>query len=178
MKEIWKDIKDFEGYYQVSSLGRVRSLTRTIVEKNTGKSYILQGKILKERHMPNGYIQACLCKKSKYTYRYVHRLVAEAFISNPNNLKQVNHIDCVKTNNNISNLEWCNHFNNSQHAAKNGLFKRGENHHQTSLTDEQVKEIKKLLKKGLTQKKIADMFKVQKGVINTINTGKTWKHIK
>lgn len=178
MKEIWKDIKDFEGRYQISNLGRVKSLTRTITEKNTGKTYVLYGKILKERHMSNGYIQACLCKNSKYTYKYVHRLVAQAFISNPNNLKQVNHIDCIKTNNSVKNLEWCSHLFNSKHAAQNGLFKRGENHHQTTLTDNQVKKIKTLLKKGLTQVEIASMFKVSKNVINTINVQKTWKHIK
>lgn len=99
MEEIWKDIKDYEGLYQVSNLGRVKSLR--------------YDRIMKLRTDYRGYLDVLISVKSK-TKRYkVHRLVAEAFIPNPNNLPQVNHIDENKQNNNLTNLEWCtNEYNN------------------------------------------------------------------
>lgn len=95
MKEIWKDIKGYEGIYQVSDLGRVRSL-------KFGKERILVG-----RKDSDGYLRVGLCKDGKEKTCRVHRLVAEAFIPNPDGLPQVNHKDERKSNNVASNLEWC-----------------------------------------------------------------------
>lgn len=100
MEEIWKDIKGYEGLYQVSNLGRVKSLGNG----NSNKSKL---KIMKTPLNHKGYPMIRLCKNSVSKGFLVHRLVAEAFIPNPNNLPQVNHIDEVKTNNRIDNLEWC-----------------------------------------------------------------------
>ena len=113
MKEIWKDIKGYEGMYQVSNLGRVRSL------KYRDKKGI---HILKEYTNKNGYKVIDLYFKGKKTCN-IHRLVAKAFIPNPNNLPQVNHMDGNKTNNNINNLEWCSIKDNAIHAYKIGLYK-------------------------------------------------------
>lgn len=95
-KELWKDIKDYEGHYQVSNLSRVKSI-------KFGKERIL--KPVTDRH---GYLLVGLWKNNKQKTYKVHRLVAEAFIDNPDNLPQVNHKDENPLNNNVNNLEWCN----------------------------------------------------------------------
>lgn len=124
MIEIWKDIKDFEGIYQVSTFGRIKRLSRkTINEGLLGKNKELQLKeiILKPSTITKGYKGITLTKDKKRYPKKVHRLVAEAFIPNPNNKPQINHIDCNKSNNNINNLEWCTNSENQKHAFKNGL---------------------------------------------------------
>lgn len=109
MQEIWKDIEGFNGFYQVSNLGNVKSYKQNKI------------KYLNKRITPKGYIEFKLTKNGKSNYYKAHRLVAQAFIPNPNNLPQVNHIDCNKQNNCIDNLEWCTNSENQIHAYKNGL---------------------------------------------------------
>lgn len=119
-KEIWKDIKGFEGAYQVSNLGRVRSLDR----KNS-RGQKIRGKVLQEQNNTKGYLYISLYKGSrdKRENRYIHRLVAEAFIP-PFNGETVNHKDGDKNNNVISNLEWATQSENIKHAYENNLIKR------------------------------------------------------
>lgn len=120
-KEIWKDIKNYEGYYQVSNLGRIKSVDRYINQYN-GYNYstrIYKGKILKFSIGTRGYLKVVLQKERKVKTYNVHRLVAEAFIPNPNNLPQVNHIDENKLNNNINNLEWCSSKYNINFGNRN-----------------------------------------------------------
>ena len=105
MEEIWKDIKGFEGKYQVSNLGRVRGFVR------------VKGKILSYHPSSDGYLRAELRKDGKKIRFYVHRLVAQAFISNPDNLPEVNHKDEDKTNNKVDNLEWCTHEYNANYGT-------------------------------------------------------------
>ena len=107
-KEIWKDIEEFEGY-QVSNHGRVRSLERIVTDISRSK---LGRKIIRNRHMKGNIIKPCLCwgyhkVVMHYKNRFVHRLVAKAFIPNPNNFPFVNHKDENPLNNHVSNLEWC-----------------------------------------------------------------------
>lgn len=113
-KEIWKDVKDFEGFYQVSNLGNIRSIPRN----GTVKNY----RILKPNNV-KGYYQVSLQKKGKKKYMKVHRLVAEAFIENTQNKREVNHIDGNKLNNKLTNLEWVTSSENQKHAFKIGLQK-------------------------------------------------------
>ena len=98
MEEIWRDIKGFEGKYMVSNLGRVKSLNYN----KTGKEKIMKG-------VPDGYgyFQLSLCKEGKVKNCRINRLVAQAFIPNPDNLPEVNHKDKIRTNNRVDNLEWC-----------------------------------------------------------------------
>lgn len=104
--EEWKPIKDYEGLYEISNLGRVRSLDRERVSQN-GKKYIHKGRILKIRKDSNGYCSVCLYNKNKCKkYARVHRLVAEAFIPNPENKPNVDHINTIKTKNEVWNLRW------------------------------------------------------------------------
>lgn len=98
MKEIWKDIVDYEGLYQISNLGRVKSLNY----RHTGRE-----KMLKLSVNNKGYIIVKLWKNRKFKSFRLHRLVAQAFIPNPNNLPFINHKSEIKTQNNVENLEWC-----------------------------------------------------------------------
>lgn len=123
--EIWKDIKDFEEIYQVSSAGRIKSLERIVKDYMHKNGMHRKERILAQGTNKFGYKKVCLSKDNKKYHKQVHRLVAEAFIPNPNNFPIINHKDENKTNNNVSNLEWCtyqyNHAYNNLHlriAAK------------------------------------------------------------
>lgn len=122
-EEIWKDIKDFEGIYQISNLGRIKRLAKRIYNEGLiGKKYFdSKERILKPSTISKGYKGITLTKDKKRYSKKVHRLVAETFIPNPENKPQVNHIDCNKENNRIDNLEWCTNSENQIHAFKNGL---------------------------------------------------------
>ena len=115
--EAWKTIEGFEGFYEVSSLGRVRSLPR-VVKGNHNSTQFRKGKILKQKIKKNGYLYVCLAKESVNTYHHIHRLVAKAFIPNPDNLPQINHKDECKTNNVVGNLEWCSQLYNNNYSNK------------------------------------------------------------
>ena len=120
MDEEWRDIPGFEGRYQVSNLGRVKSLPRE-VSNYTGK-LLVKEKILKQRHDFKGYMRIDLKDNTgKHRYLGVHRLVALAFIPNPDNKPQINHIDGNKENNMLNNLEWVNNSENQLHAYRTGL---------------------------------------------------------
>lgn len=122
MKEEFRDIKGYENLYQVSNLGNVRSLARNIVRKN-GMSLWVRGGILKPSIASHGYMVVVLANKGHLKQYLVHRLVAEAFLDNPNNYKEVNHKDGNKLNNDVSNLEFCTYTENLKHAYKNNLRK-------------------------------------------------------
>lgn len=107
-EEIWKDILNFEGYYQVSNLGNVKSLERSVVYKNKENPHIFKSKQLLPKTTSTGYLEVVLTKHDGKRYcKRVHRLVAEAFLENPNNLPFVNHINENKKDNCVENLEWC-----------------------------------------------------------------------
>ena len=112
MKEIWKDIKGYEGKYQISNKGNIRSLNY----RRTGKTKILQPGKDKD-----GYLLIGLRKDGKKKTYKIHRLVAEAFLENPNKKPQINHIDGNKQNNHISNHEWTTNKENMAHSYTNGL---------------------------------------------------------
>ena len=120
MNELWKDIKGYEGYYQISNLGRVKSLNRTIIRRDN-KIYHQKEQIITPCINHKGYYCCILRKEFKGYPKRVHRLVAENFLDNPNNLLQVNHIDGNKQNNNVNNLEWISNYDNMQHSIKMGL---------------------------------------------------------
>lgn len=118
MDEIWKSVRGFEGYYEVSNLGRVRSVDRHIYDKVRKCDRLLKGRVLSTRDNGNGYKGVMFCKEHKLYQMYVHRLVAEAFIPNPNNYPVVNHKDENKGNNSRYNLEWCDGSYNNNYGTR------------------------------------------------------------
>ena len=122
MEEIWKWIDGYINMYQVSNLGRVRSVDRDVYcEVSPNKLQHIFGKVLKQGTSHKGYPIVYLSKDGKQKTITVHRLVAEAFIENPLSLPQVNHKDGCKTNNYANNLEWCDNSYNQKHAYANGM---------------------------------------------------------
>lgn len=120
MNEIWQDIPEYEGFYQASTLGRIRSVDHYAMHSR-GKSVVhRKGRVLKPQPTPNGYLSVLLCKQGNHTTGRVHRLVAMTFIANPDNLPIINHKDLNKLNNSVDNLEWTTQQTNVLHAIANG----------------------------------------------------------
>lgn len=114
MEEIWKTIKGYENYYQISNQGRVKSVTR-FVNDNNGV-VLLKSKILNPMINEKGYLRIGLSKNNQRKYKRIHRLVAEAFIPNPDNKPQINHKNGIKTDNRVSNLDWVSISENVKHS--------------------------------------------------------------
>ena len=136
-EEIWKDIAGYEGYYQVSTFGRIRGLDRVVkytLSNGDVITTIRRGKIRhKSKPTKDGYFIIGLHKDGKTKHFSIHRLVALAFVKNPMNLPEVNHMDCVKTNNYSDNLEWVDEKGNQQHAKINGRIRstKGKDHYRS-----------------------------------------------
>lgn len=168
--EDWRPIKGYEGLYEVSSMGNVRSLDAHICN---GKSTRLRkGRIIQFGIQNSGYYQAPIWKDNKGYSALVHRLVAEAFIPNPDNKEFVNHIDGNKMNNVVTNLEWVTRLENHQHANKLGLLCKGENHYACKLLWADVLRIRELAQLGVRVKDLARVFDANPSVVCGIVKGR------
>lgn len=164
MEEVWKDIPDYEGLYQISNFGSVKSLNRNLT--------------LKGNKGTTGYIHVNLSKFNKYKTFDIHRLVASMFIPNPEKYKYVNHIDGNKLNNYYKNLEWTTAKENTKHATELGLKNdRGSNSKNAKLKQEDVLEIRKLYE-ILTKKEISQKYGISASYISLIVNNKRWSYLK
>lgn len=140
LNEIWKDIKGYDGLYQVSNFGNVRSKDRQVVNHKSGSTRICEGMLMTAWDSGNGYLVVRLNRQGKKKNHYIHRLVAAAFLENPDNKKCVNHIDFDRHNNNVSNLEWCTHKENVNHSILNMRHPK-ENCKQSNTKEKYISEI-------------------------------------
>lgn len=162
MEEIFKAVEGYEGFYEISNLGRVRSTSYKGV------------KILKPSKTKNGYLNVLFCVKQQKVHKLVHRLVAEAFLDNPEKLEQVNHKDGNKENNTPDNLEWCTCDYNNRHAYNTGLLNRYEDRPEAKLTKAKVLQIPSLIEQGATADDLKNLFGVSRRCIDNIFEGKAW----
>lgn len=125
LKEIWVSVKGYEEHYEISNLGRVRSKERVVDMKHGGKRKCASKLKTGTPHYKNKYVSVMLKVKQKEKRVFIHRLVAEHFIPNPENKATVNHKNGNKNDNRACNLEWCTQYENNQHAIKTGLVKNG-----------------------------------------------------
>ena len=171
MTEIWKDIAGYEGLYQVSNLGRVKSLER--YKDNNGGLVKMPEKIMRIAVDTIGYNIICLTKKGKRKTHKIHRLVANAFVPNPQNKREVNHKDGDKHNNADSNLEWTTRLENIRHAYDTGL--NGGEHSRNNSASKAVKQHDKNMKLIATYKSMQEasrMTGVCQGNISCCCVGK------
>lgn len=166
MTEIWRDIVGYEGLYQVSNCGRVWSSYKG-------------GRILKLQldSRGKGYLFVQLWRGGKCKHAPVHRLVALAFIPNPEGKPQINHINGIKTDNRVENLEWVTAFENMRHAYATGLQSapQGKDSPVAKLTDEQVRYIREN-PDGLTQRQLAAAFGVGQCTVSDVQLGKRYRN--
>lgn len=178
VKEVWRPVKGYEGLYEASDLGRVRSLNR-IVKCRAGSMRTHQGIPLKLTINRRGYLRCQIGATNCFKTKEVHRLIAIAFIPNPENKPQVNHKDGNKLNNKAGNLEWFTNQENGQHAQDTGLNKArfslkqkaaakqaGIRSRKANLT--QVIEIIKLRQYGFGGYRIAKIVGTTKGTVDSI----------
>lgn len=177
--EEWESVDGYEGTYEVSNLGNVRSVDREIVYSN-GNVVACSGKPKKATVDKYGYKYVSLYLNQKHEQGMVHRLVAEAFLDNEHNKPQVNHIDGDKLNNSSENLEWVTSQENMTHAKENGLLESvsGEGHYRSKLDNTKVREIRRRAGNGERYQDLGDEFGVVKSTIGFIVNRKTWKHVK
>ena len=175
MKEIWKDIPEYEGYYQVSNLGRIRSIKRYVLRCD-GRLQFCNGKIIKQRPTTTcHYLVVDLCKNNIRKHYLVHVLVARSFYNNSCNDVEVNHKNGNWLDNRIENLELVTHQENINHSIRHGLKNDyGENSKNAALTNEQAKRIRERHAMGEKQNAIAEEFGVSKQTINNIVHYKTY----
>ena len=164
--EIWKKIMGFEKQYEISSIGNLRSIDR-LVDHYKGGKRLYKGSIKNTRLNDKGYYRCNLKKDGKRYDFTVHRLVAIAFLDKPENKEIINHINGIKSDNRIENLEWCTASENVIHAVKERLIK-------TKLTDIEVLEI---LNSDLSNRKLAKIYGVNSTIIWRIKNRKAYKHL-
>ena len=163
--ELWADIEGYASHYQISTFGRGKSFFR-------GKVRILKPFVDK-----NGYLQLMFGRCNKFK---VHRLVAQAFIPNPDGKPQINHIDGNKMNNHVSNLEWCTSIENNRHAVKIGLMKSGADCRDAKLTNEQVAWCRRVHISGDREfgtNALARKLGVSRAAMYLLLKGKTYKDV-
>ncbi|QXM18505.1 HNH homing endonuclease [Acinetobacter phage Phab24] len=164
-----RPVVGFEKEYVVSNSGDVYSIPR----KGT---WVLKKLTPQINH--NGYKRVTLTKGGKRNYLFIHRIVAITFIDNPLNKSTVNHIDGVKFNNNLLNLEWATQSENTQHAVDNNLIRRAKGEDMSRvLTESDIVEILRLRSKGMTQKEIGVKIGRPTSTIQCILNGRRWSHI-
>lgn len=180
--EKWLPILGFETLFEISNYGRVKSLGRQVkfVHKNGTMFYkFMKEKLVKPQICASDRLHVLLKTfyKNKPKHAFLHRLVGCAFLDNYNNLPEINHIDGNVWNNHVDNLEWVSPQDNKNHAQRLGLVMRGERHVATSLTENDILEIRQLHHVGMSIRKLAKKYNLSNSGMSCIVNRITWKHI-
>ena len=182
--EVWKQVIGYEGQYEVSNMGRLRYVPKTVMvfRKDTSRSHAvsIKGKTSNGAANSKGYVYVKLQRDRKRQSVKMHRLVALHFIPNPNNLPQVNHIDGDKKNNKAVNLEWCNNSHNIKHAYSSGLMNRkGERQNTCKIKESDVLEIREFYSKNPKSflRVYAEKLNITITTVSNIIKRNIWKHI-
>lgn len=181
MEEVWRNIPNYEGIYEVSNRGKIRVLPRIRLgfsyktNKKTWRHY--KGKLLKPSFMGN-YLCVVLTKGGLKRTMAIHRAVALAFLPNPENKLNINHIDFNTSNNKVENIEWCTQFENIHHTINNhrSKYAEGENAGHSKFTNIQIPEIKRMKLSGYSQRIIAEYYDVNQSTICRIINNNTYKN--
>lgn len=175
VKEIWRVIEISNGLYHVSNLGNVRSVPHSVFGVGKNKWQTRKGKVLKLETTIDGYYRATMSIDGKSKRVLVHRLVAIAFIDNPKNKPFINHINGIRNDNRVENLEWCTNSENVIHSIKlNGYKQHGDNSSRAKLNSKQVKEI---FKSSGSSAEVALKYKISAKTIRDIRVGKSWSRV-
>lgn len=177
MNEVWKDIPGYDGLYQCSNLGRFRAPAK--IENSDRRYCVRKEKILKATYEGNGYLQIGLAIEKKQVRFLAHRLIAAAFIPTVEGKDFVNHINGIKDDNRVENLEWVTKSENTIHSFKIGLQdNQGTNHPQAKIDDHAVREIRIKYKSGLySSRGLASEYSMSKTSILDIIKHKAWSHV-
>lgn len=170
----WKDIPGYEGLYQVSDGGEVKSLQRVVIRKN-GRRMPVTESMVSQIIDSSGYRSICLHRSGKRSTARIHKLVAIVFIGDCQAKAEVNHKNGIKTDNRLSNLEYCTRSENVQHAYDTHLTPKGEEHYCAKLNWDKVRQIRSMRTTGLSYSELARLFNVSPGSILCIVKIKTWK---
>jgi len=172
--EYWKHIIGYEGIYKISNLGNVKSLSRKVYFLNTFR--IVKEKLLKSNTNRYGYITVTLSNNCDIKTVTIHRLLANAFIDKVEGKEYVNHIDGVKSNNDIENLEWCTIKENNKHSFDTGLnvAQKGICHYNSRFS---INDILSIRKSDLSESKLALIYKVNRATIGKIKRLERYKNI-
>lgn len=177
-EERWKDLVGWEGYYQVSTCGNVRSVDRSVPRKIHGQEFNLtiKGRDMSICQTSNGYPFLMLGKGNKKKSFMVHRMVALTFIPKKEGFPNVNHKNGIKSDNRVENLEWSNKSHNAHHAIKLGLVKNhSEQHVFAKLKNDDIPNIRASM---LSYIKLGKIYGVSGSAIQHIKEGKVWRHVK
>ena len=167
------DIKGYEGLYAITKDGRVWSYPKDC------KNHFTKGRYLKIKSKSNGYHRVVLAKDRKYTNKYIHRLVAQAFITNLENKPEINHINCIKTDNRIENLEWVTCKENMKHARENNLYLGSvlELRSRGRLTKGNILKIRNKMNNNNKYKDVAREYGISMSTVNHIKHKRIYSYV-